>query len=93
LAILPINADQVISALGITLVAGVEEGLGSWLATAIHLSCGAVVEIIDYAERPEPKGFILRVDIADSFGPVLDEVIGLFGLNRASLPWISPILD
>ncbi|MGZ3254588.1 MAG: hypothetical protein ACXU7D_09810 [Burkholderiaceae bacterium] len=78
------------TALGFPLTEGIENGLGVWVASGIRLRSGGIVEVINYRDRPGPKGFILRVDSALPLTATLDEVLHIFGLAGAALPWISP---
>jgi hypothetical protein len=90
LALLPVSDSQIELAVGTQLLHGVEEGLGAWAAIALRLSCGAVVELINYRQSPRP-GFVLRAEVGFEPGAVLREVLALLGMASTAASWVSPM--
>ena len=74
--------------IGLPLVHGFENGLGSWAAIWGRLPSGVNVEFISYTLRPGTV--ILRTDKNASYSATLDEALQLFGFSRAEVR-MSPV--
>ena len=93
LAELAVDRQWVSDRIGAPLVAGIEDGLGPWVAIGLELGSGLAVELIEYEWAPGPRVFEVRVDRGANPALALESVLAVLGLSRDRLRWISPLVE
>lgn len=86
-ALLAVSEAELERRLSWKLHRGVEDGLGHWAAIGLELASGAVVELINYQQRPGQSAFIVRTAATDSSEAVLAELLACLGLAQTSIIW------
>ena len=85
-----ISNEEVERRTGMSLVSGVESGLGAWVGIGGKMSCGIDVEFIRYTEAPKEinKKFIVRVDMKTNYREALKAVLVLMQIDSSKLDWV-----
>lgn len=86
-ALLAVSEAELERRLSTRLVHGVEEGLGAWAAIGLRLPSGAIVELVDYQERPGERAFVVRMVATASSEVVLNELLACLPLPEGSVIW------
>jgi len=86
-ALLAISEVELEERISTSLVRGTEEGLGAWAAIGLRLPSGAVVELVNYPERPGESAFIVRTVATALQDSVLNELLSCLGLDQPSVIW------
>jgi hypothetical protein len=90
LAVLPMTADELAMRVGLPLVRGIEDGLGTWAGIGGRLPSGRDIEFIWYAHLPSQV--TLRVAKGVTYPATLDEALQVVGLTRADVR-VSPLAN
>jgi hypothetical protein len=86
-ALLAVSESELEECLSRSLARGMEEGLGAWAAIALRLPSAAIVELVNYLERPGQSAFIVRTVATASPEAVLSELLVCLGLTQSSIIW------
>lgn len=86
-ALLAISEVELEERISTGLARGTEEGLGAWAAIGLQLPSGAIVELVNYRERPGESAFIVRTIPNALAGTSLNELVSCLGLTERSIIW------
>ena len=89
LAVLPLTEGELARRIGVSLVHGIEDGLGPWAAIGGYLRSGVQFEFICYAQIP--ASVILRMDKNTYSATAVDEALRLVGFSRKEVR-VSPLI-
>ncbi len=89
--LLDISEPALESGLAVTLHRGIEDGLGDWAAIGLRLPSGAIVELINYRQRPGDSAFIVRTLATDPVEAVLNELLDCLSLPPTAISWRSGV--
>jgi hypothetical protein len=86
----PFTEEELSKRIGLPLICGFEDGLGSWAAIGGRLPSGVDIEFVCYTHSP--ASVILRADKNVNYFATLDEALQLAGLSRGDVR-VSPLAE